>query len=303
MITSEEVYGQYEPGQVIQDPLQGLSGFAPPMMVIGSGSFLMGAPAEDRDRRDSESPLHRVRIDRGFAMAMQEVTVGQFRIFVRSSGYRTDAEHDGKSSVWDDSLGRLSDREAVNWRHDFRGQPADDTLPVLRVSWNDAQAYVRWLTQVTGQVYRLPTEAEFEYALRAGVRDRHWWGDGRPRETVENLAGEDDRSTSGRRFSKAIRGYGDGYFGPAPAGRFIANPWGLFDMAGNVSEWVQDCWHSSYLRAPADGSAWENPGCTRRVVRGGYWASSESQARSSARNSASADFHAGQLGFRVVREL
>ncbi len=303
MMVQEESYGQYDPGQILQDPFIDGSGFAPAVVVISAGSFMMGSGAGDDDSLDSEKPEHRVTFERGFALGQQEVTVGQFATFVEASGYRTEAERSRGSSVWDEDMGQLTDRDGVNWRMGFSGETADYNEPVLHVSWSDAVAYVNWLSSRTGKSYRLPSEAEFEYALRAGSRSTYWWGDGRPRDALENLAGDDDVSATGRRFSNPIRGYGDGYFGPAPVGRYPANPFGLYDLAGNVSEWTQDCWHGNYVRAPVTGVAWDNPGCDRRVVRGGYWASSERQARSAARLSAPQSLKGPQLGFRVARDL
>ncbi|MEE4175586.1 MAG: formylglycine-generating enzyme family protein [Xanthomonadales bacterium] len=303
MMNQEQSYGAYTPGEVVQDPFEDGSGYAPAVVVINSGSFLMGSPNNERERTDSEGPQHRVTFDRGFGLGQKEVTVGQFGSFVRATGYVTEAERGGQSSVWDDDMGQLADRRNVNWRHDFMGIEAADNLPVIHVTWNDATAYLEWLSAQTGARYRLPSEAEFEYAIRAGTRSPHWWGDGRPKESVENLAGQEDRSASGRGFSNFIRGYGDGYFGPAPVGSFQANPFGVHDLAGNVSEWIQDCWHTSYVRAPVNGQAWENPGCNRRVVRGGYWASSPRQVRSAARMSAPVSLRTPQVGFRVARDL
>ncbi len=303
MMTREESYGEYEPGQVIQDPFTDGSGYAPAVVVLSKGSFVMGSDDDEDDRSDTEGPVRRVGFERGFALGMQEVTVGQFRTFIESTGYRTEAERQRRGSIWDEELGQLSEREDVNWRHDFVGEVAPDNMPVIHVSWNDALAYVKWLAARTGRGYRLPSEAEYEYAARAGSRTPYWWGKGRPRDIAENLAGQDDQSETGRRFSHYFRAYGDAYFGPAPVGSFEPNPFGLYDMAGNVSEWTQDCWHSSYVRAPNDGSAWDNPGCTRRVVRGGYWASDPRQARSAARMSAPAALKTPQVGIRIARDL
>jgi formylglycine-generating enzyme required for sulfatase activity len=302
-IQREREYGQFQPGDIIQDQLAKSGGTAPAVVVVASGSFVMGSPGDERGREDNEQPQHRINIERGFGLGLQEVTVGQFRSFMQATGYRTQAERDGQSTVWDESLGRLAERPGVNWTHDFAGQQAIASLPVLHVSWDDAQAYVRWLAEETGAGYRLPSEAEFEYALRAGSVSAYWWGEGRPREPVENLTGEKDESPTGRAWGSFIRGYGDGFWGPAPGASLKANPYGLYDMAGNVSEWLEDCWHSSYLRAPGDGSAWVNPGCPRHVVRGGYWASAPEQARSAARLSADRALHGPRVGFRIARDL
>jgi formylglycine-generating enzyme required for sulfatase activity len=185
----------------------------------------------------------------------------------------------------------------------YEGRKAGDDEPVIHVSWNDAVAYTRWLARGTGKAYRLPSEAEFEYAVRGGKRTRYWWGDGAPDQPVENLTGELDVSRSQRQWSSYFEGYGDRHWGPAPVASFEPNPFGLHDIGGNVAEWVLDCWHDTYLRAPADGSAWINPGCKLRVVRGGYWASSPDHSRSAFRTSAFPERHDARIGFRIARDL
>jgi len=139
--------------------------------------------------------------------------------------------------------------------------------------------------------------------MRAGSAAPYPWGEGGPPEGAGNFTGGEDASPTGRDWRNAFAGYGDGYWGPAPVGRFAANAYGLHDLAGNVSEWVADCWHDSYRRAPADGAAWVNPGCRTRVIRGGSWASAPTQTRSAWRLSADADTTNARLGFRVVRKL
>jgi len=273
------------------------------MVVIPTGSFQMGAADSDDGHIDAERPQHAVTIGKGSAMARTAVTVGEFREFVRASGYVPDSLKLGGSSVYDERSGALRDDSDATWQDDYAGHKADDKLPVVNVSWRDATAYADWLSQRTGKVYRLPSEAEFEYALRGGTTSRYWWGDGVPTHPVENLTGSGDRSHRGRRWSNAFRGYRDGYWGLAPVMSFAANPFGLYDINGNVSEWVQDCWHDSYIRAPNDGTAWLNPGCRARVVRGGSWGSSPDQVNSAYRQGANGDVRNGRVGFRVVREL
>jgi len=190
----------------------------------------------------------------------------------------------------------------VNWRDNYLGETADDDLPVIHVSWNDATAYAEWLTEQTGRSYRLPTEAEFEYALRAGTQTTYWWGR-RPDEEPENVTGDGDEFLDQRRWTVAFDRWSDGYWGPAPAGSLVANPFGLFDMGGNVMEWVLDCWHDSYVRAPTDGSAWVNPGCNRRVIRGASWSSTPAMSRSAFRLSSRTDVADARVGFRVARDL
>ncbi|MEO8999821.1 MAG: SUMF1/EgtB/PvdO family nonheme iron enzyme [Rhodanobacter sp.] len=302
-LTNARLYASYKPGQVFSDRYVDLPGKTPAMVVIPTGSFQMGVSAGDGDHIDAEMPQHAVTIDKGFAMARTAVTVGEFREFVRASGYVPDSLKLGGSSVYDERSGALRDDSDATWQDDYAGHKADDKLPVVNISWNDAKAYADWLSQRTGKIYRLPSEAEFEYALRGGTTSRYWWGDGVPTHPVENLTGSGDRSHSGRRWSHAFRGYRDGYWGPAPVMSFAANPFGLYDINGNVSEWAQDCWHDSYLRAPVDGSAWLNPGCRAHVVRGGSWGSSPEQVNSAYRQGANGDARSGRVGFRVVREL
>jgi formylglycine-generating enzyme required for sulfatase activity len=236
-------------------------------------------------------------------MARTTVTVGQFREFVRASGYQPDSIKLGGASVYDERSGVLRDDPHATWQDDYAGHPAQDNLPVVNVSWRDARAYAGWLSQRTGKRYRLPSEAEFEYALRGGTQTRYWWGQQGPDRKVENLTGSGDRSPSGRRWSNAFPNYRDGYWGPAPVMSFAANPFGLSDIDGNVSEWTADCWHDNYVRAPVDGSAWLNPGCSVHVVRGGSWGSSPDQVRSAYRQGAEGSVRSARVGFRVVREL
>ncbi|RAN81892.1 sulfatase-modifying factor protein [Bacillus sp. SRB_336] len=302
-LTNARLYASYKPGQVFSDRYVDLPGKTPAMVVIPTGSFQMGAADSDDGQIDAERPQHAVTIDKGFAMARSALTVGEFREFVRASGYVPDSVKLGGSSVYDERSGALREDSDATWQDDYAGRKADDKLPVVNISWNDAKAYADWLSQRTGKVYRLPSEAEFEYALRGGTTSRYWWGDGVPRKPVENLTGSGDRSHRGRRWSNAFRGYRDGYWGPAPVMSFAANPFGLYDINGNVSEWVQDCWHDNYIRAPNDGGAWLNPGCRAHVVRGGSWGSSPDQVNSAYRQGANGDVRSGRVGFRVVREL
>ncbi|KRA52892.1 serine/threonine kinase [Pseudoxanthomonas sp. Root65] len=295
-------YGLFRPGQAFTDALHH-GGRGPEMVVVPHGGFLMGAADDEAGAADAEKPAHYVRFDRGFAMARHPVTVGQFRRFVEATQYRPRATRRGHSVVYDERSGNFVRRSGVDWRSDYAGQPASDDMPVLHVSVYDAEAYAEWLAGQTGHGYRLPSEAEYEYAQRAGQQGRYPWGNGQPPRGIANLTGGNDRSPSGRDWNNAFVGYGDGYWGPAPAGRFRANAFGLKDLEGNTSEWVGDCWHASYRRAPADGAAWFNPGCRSRVVRGGSWASSPAQARAAWRSSSDSDMTNARVGFRVVRGI
>ncbi len=297
------LYGSFEPGQVMRDPLRTLGEDGPAMVIIPAGNFMMGSPDNEPDRSSNEGPRFRVTFNRGFAMARTETTVAEFARFVEATGYVTDAERGNWSRIYDADLGRIDRRNRITWRNDYMGGRAGDDDPVIHVSWNDAYEYARWLAQETDRPYRLPSEAEFEYALRAGSQTRYWWGDGSPQEVVENLTGDGDISTTRRRWTVAFRNYSDGYWGPAPVASFQSNPFGLYDMGGNVMEWVEDCWHDSFVRAPTDGSAWVNPGCDRRVIKGGAWSSSPAMSRSAFRLASGPDGRDARVGFRVARDL
>ncbi len=300
-------YGGFEPGQVISDTFLDSDEKAPEIVVIAAGSFLMGSSNRSGGAFDNEQPRHRVTIERGFGLGVTEVTVGQFRKFVESSGYQTTAERTGSSIVYDEVAGRLSKRKGINWRYDYQGEKAQPDEPVLHINSYDARAYVGWLAAKTGKKYRLPSEAEYEYVARAGGSGTFWWGEGSPAKIVENLTGQRDRSPSKRSWTTPFKKYGDGYWGPAPAGSLrdddLVHPMGVYDIAGNVSEWVADCWHQNYVKAPVDGSAWVNPGCTRTVVRGGYWASAPEQSRAAFRISAKPETVGPVVGMRIARDL
>lgn len=296
-------YGGLEPGQVFQDSYAGGSAQAPLMVVLPAGSFMMGSPDSEDDRRDSESPRFRVTFARGFALSQREVSVEEFRRFIQSTGYRTEAERLRESSFYDEETGRLA-QGPMTWENDFSGGRADNDLPVLHISWNDANAYVQWLSDVTQRVYRLPSEAEMEYAIRGGTQTVYWWGDGSPQtDELENVTGEGDVSVSRRRWNDSFDNYEDGHWGPAPVANMQANPYGLFDINGNVKEWTADCWHVNYTRAPIDGSAWINPGCESRVVRGADWSSTPAQSRSALRISARNQTRGPRVGIRIARDL
>ncbi|MEM1082423.1 MAG: SUMF1/EgtB/PvdO family nonheme iron enzyme, partial [Pseudomonadota bacterium] len=296
-------YSGFEPGQLFQDGLGDDDAFGPVMVVVPLGSFIMGSNDDEDDRFENEGPQFRVSFERGFALARNEVSVGEFRRFIEASGYTTDAERRGSSRTYREGSGRIDEMDDVDWRNDYLGEAASDDLPVVHVSYNDAQAYVDWLARETGRAYRLPSEAEFEYALRAGTSTRYWWGDESPREPTENVTGDGDEFTDSRNWTNAFRRYTDDFWGPAPVGSLLPNPFGLHDMGGNVMEWLEDCWHDSYVRAPDDGSAWVNPGCTRRMLRGASWSSTPAMSRSAYRLSATSDSTDARVGFRVARDL
>lgn len=295
-------YGLFRPGQVFTDGLRDGSR-GPVLVVVPHGAFRMGAREGETGATPAEQPQHEVRLERGFAMARNEITIGEFGRFVAATDYAPRATQRGHSMAYDARSGNFVRGSGIDWRSGYDGRPADPGMPVIHVTARDAEAYAAWLSEQTGAHYRLPSEAEFEYALRAGSGARFPWGEGAPPARSENLTGALDVSPQGRRWANAFKGYGDGWWGPAPAGSLAANGFGLHDMAGNVSEWVADCWHEGYRRAPATGAAWINPGCRNRMYRGGSWASAPAQSRSAWRSAGGVDTTNARVGFRLVRQL
>ena len=303
-LRNARLYASFSPGQVIVDKFLDRHGNAPALVVIPTGSFMMGSSDKESGHRADEGPQREVKINTGFAVGRSDVSVAQFRVFVDDSGYVTDAGKAGTATVYDEKTGRIMQRRGITWRQDYLGDTATGDLPVINVSWNDANAYVLWLSARTGKHYRLPSEAEFEYALRAGSSTRYPWGNGNPTKVYDNFTGDGDRSPRLKRsWAKAFPRYSDGYWGPAPVDKFPPNAFGLIDMNGNVSDWVADCWHDNYTRAPADSQAWLNPGCVQHVIRGGSWGSAPDQVRSAYRIAAPADTRSPRVGMRVARNL
>lgn len=305
--------------ETIQDPVTSeISG--PKMVLIPRGEFIMGSPLDEEGRYENEGPQHKVTFKKDFYMAQTPVTVGQFRVFVEASGYETVAEKEEWSEWRNPVTGQWEGIPNLNWRHDNRKNISADDNPVVHVTWHDAVAYTKWLSKVTGKKYRLPSEAEMEYANRAGTTTRYWWGDGNPDQKVANIKGEYDipendktwyPTPNERQYAYAqgytpflFKGYGDGYWGLSPVASFQANPFGLFDTAGNVWEWAADCWNTSYHGAPTDGSAWTNTGaCKFRVVRGGSFYCFPRHIRSANRWARAIDYRGMYIGFRIVRDI
>ena len=234
------------------------------------------------------------------------VTVKNFRRFIEATNYITDAENFGDSAVYNFNTLGWSLVKGAYWEYPFgeNTPKAIDNHPVTHISWNDANAYVNWLSDTTERNYRLPSESEMEYAIRGGTETNYWWGNDAPsNDKVENVTGFNDVSSTRRRWNDGFRGYGDGYWGPAPVAEMSANRFGLFDINGNLKEWTADCWHSNYNRAPTDGSAWVNPGCETRVVRGADWSSTPELSYSAIRISSRASSRGARVGIRIARDL
>ena len=284
-------------GQVKQGGVTGVDEFAlaGEMVLIPGGKFLMGD--DGRDGWSDEMPAHRVTVP-AFRLGKYEVTVGQFRRFVEATGYRTDAERDADENTDEYAFVQVGCRlysddlifgdptgEGRSWRHPEYS--IEEEQPVVCVSWNDAQAFMKWLSEQTGKPYRLPTEAEWEYAARAGSTTEYSWGDdiGENRANCMGCGGEWN-------YDEWLS---------APVGSFPANAWGLHDMHGNVWEWVGDCWNDNYVGAPADGSAWTIGDCSRRVFRGGSWYFEPRAMRSALRHWG--DRYYISTGFRLAQDL
>ncbi len=227
----------------------------PIMITVPAGSFSMGNSTDD----PSEKPVHHVSIGAPFAIGKYEVTVEQWNACVAANGCQ-----------------KLTPESNTN-----KAAPARD------LSWDDAQQYVKWLSKSTGKPYRLPTEAEWEYADRGGTTTAYWWGD-------QMRKGNANCKDCGDPWHKE---------GPEAAGSFAPNPLGLYDMNGSVWEWTADCWHNSYQGAPADGHAWDSPGCDMRVIRGGSWREGGGYMLSATRFKYSSGVRQSQDGFRVVKDL
>jgi len=267
----------------------------PEMVVIPAGTFRMGSPDDEKGRASDEGPVHLVRIAEPFALAAREVTVGEFRAFVEAKGYRTEAEKGQGCVTWDGAKWAYDAKRT--WRAPGFGQGADH--PVVCVSWNDARAYLEWLSQEAKRTYRLPSEAEWEYAARAGSTTARYWGEG-PDGACDfaNVADE----TSKRQYNWApIHQCDDGFVNTAPVGSFKANAFGLEDMLGNVWEWTKDCWNDAYRGAPSDGSAWTGGDCGRRVLRGGSWGGGPDDVRSASRGGFGGGDRDDITGFRPAR--
>jgi formylglycine-generating enzyme required for sulfatase activity len=261
------------------------------MVAVPAGSFLMGSPPGESGRFDAEGPQRRVSV-RAFALGKYDVTVAEFLTFLEDTGYQPLPCQPLIGLSWESAGHGLAYPPGGN------GPPR---WPADCLNWNDAQAYIAWLnTKVrnlpsaaghrTGP-YRLPSEAEWEYAARAGSVTARWWGE-------EIGVGNANCDSCGSRWDGRTL---------APVGSFGPNRFGLYDMLGNVWQWVADCWHDNYLGAPRDAEVWAGGDCARHVVRGGSWANVPVLIRSAERGSVNTDGsdfdYSNVTGFRVARTL
>ena len=244
------------PGKVFRDRLKnGRESLE--MVVVPPGSFRMGDVQGGGDK--DEVPVRTVRMRKSFAIGRYEVTFGDYDQFAKSANRQFPIDR--------------------GWGRGRR--------PVIYVSWPDAVEYAKWLSAQTGKRYRLPTEAEWEYAARGGRETAYWWG-------TDWVKGNGNCAGCGSRWDQQT----------APVGSFDPNPFGLYDTAGNVWEWVEECWHGNYSGAPLDGTAWTTGGdCTGRVMRGGAWATQPRALRSSNRRRYYPENRNSDIGFRLVQDL
>jgi formylglycine-generating enzyme required for sulfatase activity len=236
----------------------------PEMVVVPAGSFIMGSPPTEKGRYSTEGPQHNVAIAKSFAVSKYEIRFVDWDACVTGGGCSSYKPND------------------FGWGRGLQ--------PVVNVSWEDARQYVTWLSAVTGKVYRLLSEAEYEYAARAGTQTPYPWGDS------IKLNGTAMANCKGCDTEWAAQ--------PMPVGSFPANPFGLYDMVGNIWEWAEDCWHSNYNAAPRNGSAWiDGSDCRQRIVRGGAGTQGPDEVRSARRGYAGIEQRTGGTGFRVARTL
>lgn len=246
------------------------------MRALAPGHFMMGSPDDEVGRQPAEGPRHLVTIRRSYAIGVYDVTRAQFALFARETGFTADPK--------------------CNWRSPtVRGRPITqgDNDPVVCVSFGDASAYAAWLTSKTRHHYRLPSEAEWEYAARAGSRAARAWSSADARNFANYGSDQCCAPFAGGR---------DNWLYTSPVGSFPPNAFGLYDMLGNVWQRTEDCGQENYSGAPSDGSPWlSGSNCATRVVRGGAWFSPLDQLRSAVRAADPADFRKNDIGFRVAR--
>ena len=262
----------------------------PLMKVLAPGSFLQGSTPDDPEAQPFEMPQHNVSIAYAFAAGVFEVTVGQFAQYVTETG----AEVRG-CAVYDGDWHTSAD---IGWKNAVDGQTA--SFPVSCVSWADAKRYAAWLSQRTHHLYRLPSASEWEYAARAGSTAVRPWTDAAKACTYGNMA---DQTAAVRFPGWTVLPCADKYVQSAPVGSFEANAFGLYDMLGNVFEWVDDCWSDDYAGAPSDGSARADADCSQRELRGGSWFTEPDFVRVSYRDRFPTAYRSTSVGFRLIRDM
>jgi formylglycine-generating enzyme required for sulfatase activity len=284
-----------KPGTVFKDCPD-----CPEMVVIPPGKFMMGVDGGEKDRY--EGPVHEVSIGYPFAAGRFELTNGQYRRFVEATGHKTAGT--GCNVFFGDRVEAVA---GTNWADPNYGRPIRDDEPVACIRWSDAKSYVSWLAGKTGKKYRLLTEAEWEYVARAGTTGTHTWGDDPSAAckyaNIHDKSAEKLAADKGIKLPYAPAACDDGYPGVAPVGKFAANAFGLYDMIGNVWEWVEDCYEMPYPAKPVDGSAQLARGCDRRGSRGGSWRTDFHRQRPAFRGRDPEALTSQIFGTRIARDL
>ncbi len=298
------------PGHAYRDSLAS-GGKGPEMVVLPGGKFAMGSPENEAGREENEGPLHIVSV-RSFALGKYPVTRGEFAAFVSATGYKTDAEKNTPVPFQPAELGTPVAcfaykggqdngwKAGSSWRDP--GYKQEDSEPAVCLSWNDAQAYVNWLSRETGKPYRLPTSAEMEYAIRAGSSAPYPWGSAA--DDVCQYGNVRDVNANAR-FPQWKKGVAcnDGALFTSAVGHYRSNAFGLFDTVGNVEVWTEDCGADNYDSAPSDGSAQQSPGCERRTLRGSSWNFAPASFRSAHRENPPAAGRSFDTGLRVAEDV
>ena len=281
----------------------------PEMIFVQGGTFLMGSKKDDPHGAEDEKPLHEVQVS-SFNMGKYEVTFSEFKAFVAETGYQTDSEKEGGSFIWDGD--KVEKKSGINWRHDSKGKPRDATEkrhPVIHVSWNDAQAYIKWLNEKTGKNYRLPTEAEWEFAAKGGLSKPI-----KPKSVEDLSQSEWEHMAKGGLKKNGYLYSGSNRLGKVgwyhensggrthPVGEKEPNELGIYDMTGNVQEWCQDWfqWYDYSGSPNLDVNPISRTKSTDKVVRGGGWFDQQSSCRVSNRAAYPPDFPHNSQGFRLV---
>jgi formylglycine-generating enzyme required for sulfatase activity len=286
-------FGSSQPGSTFSD-----CSVCPEMTVIPAGSFRMGSPHDEADRDEDEGPVRTVTIAEPFAIGSYEVTRRQFAAFVDETGHR------GRTGclIWSGS--ELAYTDSNSWLDP--GYEVGDDHPIVCVSWWDAVAYADWLTEKTGHRYRLPSEAEWEYAARGGTQTAYSFPGGGPDEVCSYGNVSDLGARADVPQWNAVNCNDGVGLGTAPVGSYLPNGFGLYDTIGNVWEWQADCYRDNFTGAPVDGSAWGHGGnCNAVLDRGGGFSNIFPGHLRAANRSRAPSPHVAvySLGFRLVREL
>lgn len=277
----------------------------PELALVPPGRFLMGsAPdAVEVDAATGETPAAGVSFTRPFHVSKREITVAEFRRYVEATG----ADPAPGCRVW--LGGQWVFERDRSWRDPGFALPPQDAEPVVCVNWEDARGYADWLSKESGKRYRLPSEAEWEYVARGGTSFARFWGEHDSHEgAVLSLACDfanvyDSSAVDAFHFPWPNARCSDRVVALAPVGHYKPNAFGVFDIIGNVREWVMDCYTASYAGRPDDGRAWTwQGGCEQKGVRGGSWASRPRDARAPARGAEMTTLRQSDLGFRVARD-